>query len=63
MPDPASLLSAEIGSARLEVCVADITTLAVDSIVNAANGLSLDDYGWGTSLGTILDENCASPQK
>src|SRR5580704_17778539 len=37
MPDPASLLSAEIGSARLEVCVADITTLAVDAIVNAAN--------------------------
>ena len=33
----ASLLSAEIGSARLEICVADITTLAVDAIVNAAN--------------------------
>src|SRR6202140_5630433 len=37
MPDPASLLSAEIGSARFEICVADITTLAVDAIVNAAN--------------------------
>src|ERR1700729_1259555 len=37
MPDPASLLTAEIGSARLEVCVADITTLAVDAVVNAAN--------------------------
>jgi O-acetyl-ADP-ribose deacetylase (regulator of RNase III) len=37
MPDPASLLSAEIGSARLEICIADITTLAVDAIVNAAN--------------------------
>jgi O-acetyl-ADP-ribose deacetylase (regulator of RNase III) len=33
----ASLLSAEIGPARLEICVADITTLAVDAIVNAAN--------------------------
>ena len=31
------LLSAEVGSARLDVCVADITTLALDAIVNAAN--------------------------
>jgi O-acetyl-ADP-ribose deacetylase len=31
------LLSAEIGSARLDVCVADITTLELDAIVNAAN--------------------------
>jgi O-acetyl-ADP-ribose deacetylase (regulator of RNase III) len=31
------LLSAEAGPARLEVTVADITTLAVDAIVNAAN--------------------------
>jgi len=37
MADAASLLIAEIGPARLEVCVADITTLAVDAIVNAAN--------------------------
>jgi O-acetyl-ADP-ribose deacetylase (regulator of RNase III) len=37
VPDPAPLLSAEIGTARLEICVADITTLAVDAIVNAAN--------------------------
>jgi O-acetyl-ADP-ribose deacetylase len=35
MPEP--LLFAEIGPARLEVCVADITTLALDAIVNAAN--------------------------
>jgi O-acetyl-ADP-ribose deacetylase (regulator of RNase III) len=35
MPTP--LLTAEIGPARLEVVVADITTLAVDTIVNAAN--------------------------
>ncbi|MGA2892748.1 MAG: O-acetyl-ADP-ribose deacetylase [Xanthobacteraceae bacterium] len=38
MPDlPPSLHTTVIGSARLEVCVADITTLAVDAIVNAAN--------------------------
>ena len=33
----ASVLSAEVGPAQLEICVADITTLAVDAIVNAAN--------------------------
>jgi O-acetyl-ADP-ribose deacetylase (regulator of RNase III) len=33
----APLLAAELGSAKLEICVADITTLAVDAIVNAAN--------------------------
>ncbi len=32
-----SPLSAEIGPARLEIVVADITTLDVDAIVNAAN--------------------------
>ena len=31
------LLTAEVGPARLEIVVADITTLAVDAIVNAAN--------------------------
>jgi O-acetyl-ADP-ribose deacetylase (regulator of RNase III) len=31
------LLTAEVGPTRLEVMVADITTLAVDAIVNAAN--------------------------
>src|SRR3979411_2017708 len=34
-PDP--LLTACIGSTRLDICVGDITTLAVDAIVNAAN--------------------------
>ena len=33
----AFLASAEVGTTRLEICVADITTLAVDAIVNAAN--------------------------
>lgn len=37
MVTTAPLLVAEAGSARLEICVADITTLAVDAIVNAAN--------------------------
>jgi O-acetyl-ADP-ribose deacetylase len=32
-----SLLTAEVGATRLEICVADITTLDVDAIVNAAN--------------------------
>ena len=31
------LLTAEVGQTRLEIAVADITTLAVDAIVNAAN--------------------------
>jgi O-acetyl-ADP-ribose deacetylase (regulator of RNase III) len=37
MSDTTPLFAAQIGSARLEVCVADITTLAVGAIVNAAN--------------------------
>ena len=34
---PESLLTAEAGTVRLQVVVADITTLDVDAIVNAAN--------------------------
>jgi O-acetyl-ADP-ribose deacetylase len=37
MASPAPLATAEVGPARLEVCVADITRLALDAIVNAAN--------------------------
>src|SRR2546421_6039391 len=33
----APLISAEVGPARFDVVVGDITTLAVDAIVNAAN--------------------------
>src|SRR5438045_9261248 len=33
----APLITAEVGPARLEVVVCDITTLALDAIVNAAN--------------------------
>jgi O-acetyl-ADP-ribose deacetylase (regulator of RNase III) len=36
MSSPA-LLTAEVGTTQLEICVADITTLDVDAIVNAAN--------------------------
>jgi O-acetyl-ADP-ribose deacetylase (regulator of RNase III) len=34
---PSSVITTDVGPARLEVVIADITTLAVDAIVNAAN--------------------------
>jgi O-acetyl-ADP-ribose deacetylase (regulator of RNase III) len=37
MSNAQPLLTAAIGATRLEICVADITTLAVGAIVNAAN--------------------------
>jgi O-acetyl-ADP-ribose deacetylase (regulator of RNase III) len=37
MPVPAPVASAKIGRSAIDIIVADITTLAVDAIVNAAN--------------------------
>ena len=57
MPDVPALLTAEVGGARLDICVADITTLALDAIVNTGTRYYAlhGDPAWGRVRDEMLE--------